>query len=148
MYCTVTTLLTLSKGELSILGVQANKLHLVIWNWYWTKLDIATSWKTKQNCFHFLTCEPVEKNWPPWFFPIFTGNHQKFLEENKVFLKASICDVLMVESLLGVDPTQEEQKWMKDDMVICSIWSRNLRQEQERGEPWTELCGTELCRGI
>ena len=29
-----------------------------------------------------------------------------FSEENKVFLEASICDVLMVESLLRVDPTQ------------------------------------------
>ena len=44
--------------------------------------------------------------WPPWFFPIFSGTRQIFFEKNKVFLKAPICDVLMVESLLGVDPTQ------------------------------------------
>ena len=48
----------------------------------------------------------MKKIWPPSFFPIFSGTRQNFGEENKVFLKASICDVLMVESLLGVDPTQ------------------------------------------
>ena len=43
---------------------------------------------------------------PPRFFPIFSGTLQRFLEENKEFMKASICDVLMVKSLLGVDPAQ------------------------------------------
>ena len=43
---------------------------------------------------------------PPLFFQIFSRTCQNLLKENKVFLKASICDVLMVESLLRVDPTQ------------------------------------------
>ena len=43
---------------------------------------------------------------PSSFFQFFLEHPQKNLEENKVFLKASICDVLMVESLLEVDPTQ------------------------------------------
>ena len=43
---------------------------------------------------------------PPGFFPIFSGTRQNFSGKNKVFLKAPICDVLMVESLLRVDPTQ------------------------------------------
>ena len=62
--------------------------------------------ENKKFFFHFLTWELVEKNLTPSFFPIFSGIRQNFLEENKVFLKASICDVLMVESLLGVDPIQ------------------------------------------
>ena len=62
--------------------------------------------ENKNKIFHFLTWEPVEKNLTPLVFPIFSGTPRKFLEENKVFLKASICGVLMVESLLGVDPTQ------------------------------------------
>ena len=78
----------------------------VIWNWYWTKLDRATSWKK----IHFSTWELVEKNLPPSFFPIFSGTRQHFLTENKVFLEASICDVLMVKSLLGVDPIQSYGK--------------------------------------
>ena len=48
----------------------------------------------------------LKKICPPSFFPIFSGTLQRFSEENKEFMKASICDVLMVESLLGVDPTQ------------------------------------------
>ena len=46
------------------------------------------------------------KKLTPSFFLIFSGTRQIFLEENKVFLKDSICDVLMIESLLVVDPTQ------------------------------------------
>ena len=42
----------------------------------------------------------------PSFFQFSPEPTKIFLEENKEFLKASICDVLMVESLLGVDPTQ------------------------------------------
>ena len=47
------------------------------------------------------------------FFPIFSGIRQQFLEENKVFLEASICDVTLVESFLGVDPTQSNGENIK-----------------------------------
>ena len=42
----------------------------------------------------------------PVFFPIFSETPpNKFWKKNKVFLQASIFDVLTVESLMGVDPT-------------------------------------------
>ena len=61
-----------------------------------------------ENKFFFplLTWEPVEKNVTPSFFSNFLRNPPECLVKNKEFLKGSIWDVLMVESLLGVDPTQ------------------------------------------
>ena len=61
---------------------------------------------------------------PPSFFPIFSGTRQNFLKENKVLLKASICDVLVVESLLEVDPTQsygENTKSSIQDFIDFAI---------------------------
>ena len=56
---------------------------------------------------NFLTWELVEKNLTSLVFSNFLWNTpKKILEVNKVFVNASILDVLMVESLLGVDPTQ------------------------------------------
>ena len=43
---------------------------------------------------------------PSSFFQFSLEHPQKISEENKVFSKASNFDVLMVESLLGVDPIQ------------------------------------------
>ena len=43
---------------------------------------------------------------PPCFFQFSPEPAKFFSEENKLFLEASICYVLVVESLLGVDPTQ------------------------------------------
>ena len=56
--------------------------------------------------FSFFNLGTGWKKFDPLVFPIFSKTRQNFLEENKVFPEASICDVLMVESLLGVDPTQ------------------------------------------
>ena len=66
----------------------------------------------------------LKKIRPPSFFKIFSGTRQNVLEWNKVFLKASICDVMMVESLLGVDPTQsygENTKSPSQDFIDFAI---------------------------
>ena len=42
----------------------------------------------------------------PRFFRFSPEPAKMFWNKIKVFVKASICDVMMVESLLGVDPTQ------------------------------------------
>ena len=53
--------------------------------------------ENKKNFFHFSTWELVEKNLTPLVFSNFLWNTpNKILEENKIFLKASIFDVLMV----------------------------------------------------
>ena len=49
----------------------------MIWKWCWTKLDIATSWKTKNFFFHFSTWELVEKNSIPVVFYKFLRNPPK-----------------------------------------------------------------------
>ena len=80
--------------------------------------------ENKNFFFHFLTWEPVEKNVTPWFFPIFSGTREIFFGKSKVFLKTPICDVLMVESLLGVDPTQtygENTKSPIQDFIDSAI---------------------------
>ena len=47
---------------------------------------------------------------PPWFFQIFSKTPKNSPEKIKVFLEASICNLLMVKSMLGVDPTQSYGK--------------------------------------
>ena len=48
---------------------------------------------------------------PLWFFSNFLRNPMKYFEKNGYeMLEASICDVLMVQSLLGVDPTQSYEE--------------------------------------
>ena len=61
---------------------------------------------------------------PRWFFQIFSETRQNFFGKNKVFLKVSIFDVLMVESLLGVNPTQsygENTKSPIQDFIDSAI---------------------------
>ena len=60
----------LLRVELFILGVQVNNYIFCNLEIYWTKLDIATSWKTI-FFFQFLTWELVEKRMTPSFFLIF-----------------------------------------------------------------------------
>ena len=45
-------------------------------------------------------------NLTPLVFPIFAETRWIFFLKTKIFLEASICDVSVVESLLGFDPTQ------------------------------------------
>ena len=54
---------------------------------------------------------------PPRIFK-FSPEPAKFcLEENKVLLNASICDVMMVKSLLRVDPTQSYGENTKKNLI-------------------------------
>ena len=47
---------------------------------------------------------------PLGFIPIFFKTSQNFSKKNYTVLETSICDHLMVDSLLGVDPTQSNGK--------------------------------------
>ena len=61
---------------------------------------------------------------PPRFLKFSQEPVKIFLNKIKVFLKASICDVLMVESLLGVNPTQsygENSKSPSQDFIDFAI---------------------------
>jgi hypothetical protein len=49
----------------------------------------------------------------PLIFPNFFWSPQELKKKNIGFLEASICDVLMVESMLRVDPTQSYGKKTK-----------------------------------
>ena len=62
--------------------------------------------ENKKKIFHFLAWEPVGKNLTLLVFSNFLLNPPECLVKNKEFLKGSIWDVLMVESLLRVDHTQ------------------------------------------
>ena len=76
--------------------------------------------ENKNFFFSFLNMGINWKKFDPSFFPIFSGTRQTFFEKNKVFLKASIFDVLMIKSLLGVDPTQsygENTKYPIQDFI-------------------------------
>ena len=74
----IVCLLNLRKhGNCSSWEYKQTNYIFVIWNWCWTKLDIATSWKTKTKFFHFLTWEPVEKNLTPLVFSNFLRNPPK-----------------------------------------------------------------------
>ena len=81
--------------ELFILGIKTIKLHFCYLELILNKTGYSHI--TENNFFHFLTWELIEKKLTPYFFRIFSGTRQNVLGENKVYLKASICDVLMVE---------------------------------------------------
>ena len=53
--------------------------------------------ENKKKNFSFFNMGTGWKKFDSHVFFIFSGTRQKFLEWNMVFLKASICDVLMVE---------------------------------------------------
>ena len=62
-------------------------------------------------------------NLTPRFFQ-FSPEPVNFFEENKVFIEASICDVLMVKSFLGVNPTKsygENTKSSIQDFIDFAI---------------------------
>ena len=89
-------------GIVHPIGVQANKLHFcdleLILN-----ITGYSHIKENNNKISFFNMGTVWKKFDPSSFFQFSLEHP---QENKGFLKASIFDVLMVESLLGVDPTQ------------------------------------------
>jgi len=126
----------------------------VIWNWYWTKLDIATSWKPKK--IPFFNMGTSWKKFETLVFSNFIRNQPTFLEEYKVFLKAPICDVLMVESLLRVDPTQSNvgnpiglrlgrRKKIHKSQLYCR-WFAECKWMTKLGwqmrEEWRKISGT------
>ena len=62
----------------------------------------------------------------PSFFQFYPEPANNFSEENKVFLEASICDVIMVKSFLVVDPTQsygENTKSPIQDFIEFAIYN-------------------------
>ena len=69
---------------------------------FFSFFNMGTSWKK---------CDPL-------VFANFFRNPPKILVRNKEFLRASIWDVLVVESLLGVDHTQSYEEIQKAQAKI------------------------------
>ena len=79
--------------------------------------------ENKKNIF-FKHGNWLKKICHPLVFFNFLRNSSVFLEKNSVFLEALICDVLMVKSLLRVDPTQnygENTKSSIQDFIDFAI---------------------------
>ena len=89
--------------ELFILGVQANKLHFCNLELILNKTGYSHIMENKKNFFSFFNMGTGYKKICPPRFSQFSPEPAKiFSEKDKVFLEASICDVLMVNHCWGL----------------------------------------------
>ena len=77
---------------------------VILKGWRKLRLQLSKSWWGLRK----LTLrEPI---WPLQFFTSFFKTRQHFSKKNYMVLETSICDHLMVDTVLGVDPTQNYGK--------------------------------------